>query len=296
MSISRITQVSISLGLFLTVLTDLPLSQGVYHLVKKGETLYRIAKTYGVDMDKIMEANLVGDPTRIKEGQKLLIPEANAVNGSPSATDSKETRVYHLVKKGQTLYQIAKIYGVPIDSLAEANLIGDPTQIKAGQSLSIPGVDNIQSLNLETFHVSMEKSTLRPSRGDFIWPLTGRVVSKFEVRNGVPYDGIDIAVPKEGTVKAAMSGVVLYSNNKQNGYGNMVIISHGGSIFTVYAHNSANLVREGERVRQGQTIARVGSKDHGAGAVLHFEIRINGKAIDPLDFLPGGVRMEAMNR
>jgi murein DD-endopeptidase MepM/ murein hydrolase activator NlpD len=285
MAISRITQASISLGLFLTVLTDLPLSQGIYHLVKKGETLYRIAKTYSVDMDKIMEANLIEDPTKIRAGQKLLIPDAKPPDDAASPeVGSNEMIVHHLVKKGETLYRIAKTYSVDMDKIMEANLIEDPTKIRAGQSLSVPAVDSI------------DKSTSKPDKESFIWPLTGRVISKFEVRNGVPYDGIDIAVSKEEAVKAAMSGVVLYSDNKQNGYGNMIIISHGGSVFTVYAHNSANLAREGQRVRRGEAIARIGSEDRAAGGVLHFEIRINGKAVDPLDFLPGIVRMEAMNR
>ena len=93
-----------------------------------------------------------------------------------------------------------------------------------------------------------------------------------------------------------MSGLVLYSDNRQNGYGNMIIISHGSNVFTVYAQNSANLVEEGDEVRQGHIIAKVGSRNQDSGSALHFEIRMDGKAVDPLDLLPGGTKMQASNR
>jgi len=283
MLISRISKTTIFLGLFLIILNYLSLGQGVYHTVRKGENLYRIAKAYGVAVDKLMDANFLRDPNKIIAGQDLLIPGARSSIDELLTPEPTEVGVYHTVRKGENLYRIAKAYGVPVDKLMDANFLRDPNKIIAGQDLLIP-----EEYDFQRFEPGSSPAS---EREDFIWPLKGKVVSKFEVRNGVPYEGIAIAVSKEEVVKAAMSGVVLYSDNGQSGYGNMVIISHGGNVFTVYANNSSNLVREGDQVRRGQAIARVGSRNGDSTLALHFEIRINRKAVDPLELLPGGAKM-----
>jgi murein DD-endopeptidase MepM/ murein hydrolase activator NlpD len=119
------------------------------------------------------------------------------------------------------------------------------------------------------------------------WPVDAPLSSPFGVRDGRPHLGIDLAVPEGTPVHAACDGVVAYAGAKLRGYGNLVILAHG-LLATVYAHNSALLVREGEKVLRGSLIARSGATGHVTAPHLHFEVRRDGKATDPLEYLPHG--------
>jgi murein DD-endopeptidase MepM/ murein hydrolase activator NlpD len=105
------------------------------------------------------------------------------------------------------------------------------------------------------------------------------------MRHGVMHDGIDIAAPAGTPVRAADDGVVLYSG-RLRGYGNVVILQHSGGYVTVYGHNERNLVREGDRVARGQDIAELGATGRASGPNLHFEIRYENQAQNPLAYLP----------
>jgi murein DD-endopeptidase MepM/ murein hydrolase activator NlpD len=124
------------------------------------------------------------------------------------------------------------------------------------------------------------------AEGVFIWPLTsGTLTSPFGPRRHSFHDGIDIGAPPGTPVRAARDGTVLYSATLR-GYGNVVIVEHAGNYATVYAHNEENLVRTGERVRKGQLVARVGRSGRTSGPNLHFEIRKDNVARNPIYFLP----------
>lgn len=123
-----------------------------------------------------------------------------------------------------------------------------------------------------------------PSSAGFVWPVNGVVVSGFGMRWGRMHEGIDIAASTGTPIRAAAAGTVIWSGWR-GGYGNAVIIDHGNALATVYAHASALLVTQGQRVSQGQTIALVGSTGNSSGPHLHFEVRVNGVAVDPLLYL-----------
>src|SRR5690606_32827006 len=112
--------------------------------------------------------------------------------------------------------------------------------------------------------------------GRFLWPVPHfyKVSSQFGPRGRRHHDGIDIPAPSGTPVVAVDHGVVVYSGNGIRGYGNMVVLNHGENVFTVYAHHKKNLVKKGERVKRGQTIAQVGNTGRSTGPHLHFEIRI----------------------
>jgi murein DD-endopeptidase MepM/ murein hydrolase activator NlpD len=99
------------------------------------------------------------------------------------------------------------------------------------------------------------------------------------------HQGVDISCPLGTSIKASSPGVVIYSGNTIKGYGNMVILRHSEEFVTVYAHNQVNLVEEGMSVERGQMIGKVGQTGRATGPHLHFEIRINNKAVDPLIYL-----------
>jgi len=123
-----------------------------------------------------------------------------------------------------------------------------------------------------------------PSASGFIWPVNGVVVSGFGMRWGRMHEGIDISASSGTPIWAAAAGTVIWSGWR-GGYGNCVVVDHGNGLATLYAHGSALLVGVGEHVSQGQTVALVGSTGNSSGPHLHFEVRVNGVAVDPLLYL-----------
>ena len=122
--------------------------------------------------------------------------------------------------------------------------------------------------------------------GAFKWPVPGskRISSFFGPRHGRHHDGIDIAA-KRGTSIIASAGGVIKHSGRMRGYGNVVVIRHPNGYHTVYAHNSKNIVRKGQKVSQGEVIAKVGSTGRSTGPHLHFEIRKNNKVSNPDKYL-----------
>ncbi|HJU48757.1 MAG TPA: peptidoglycan DD-metalloendopeptidase family protein [Gaiellaceae bacterium] len=123
-----------------------------------------------------------------------------------------------------------------------------------------------------------------PSASGFVWPVSGPVVSGFGMRWGRMHEGIDIAVGFGVPVHAAASGTVIQAG-WLGGYGNLVVIDHGNGLATAYAHNSSLAVSVGQSVSQGDVISYVGSTGHSSGPHVHFEVRVNGTAVDPLGYL-----------
>ncbi|HXF97814.1 MAG TPA: M23 family metallopeptidase, partial [Gaiellaceae bacterium] len=122
------------------------------------------------------------------------------------------------------------------------------------------------------------------SSAGFVWPVNGPVVSGFGMRAGRMHEGIDIAASTGTPIRAAAAGTVIHAG-WLGGYGNLVVLDHGNGLATAYAHASAILVSVGQRVAQGETIALVGSTGNSSGPHLHFEVRVNGAAVDPLAYL-----------
>jgi len=123
-----------------------------------------------------------------------------------------------------------------------------------------------------------------PSAAGFIWPVNGAVVSGFGMRWGRLHEGIDIAATTGTPIWAAAAGTVIHAG-WLGGYGNLVVVDHGNGLATAYAHASAILVSLGQQVSQGETVALVGSTGNSSGPHLHFEVRVNGVAVDPLLYL-----------
>lgn len=133
--------------------------------------------------------------------------------------------------------------------------------------------------------VTSPPTTRPPSTGQMIWPVNGVLTSRFGPRWGRMHNGIDIAAPTGTAIKAAAAGYVFYAG-WMGGYGNVVLIDHGGGLTTLYAHQSQIQTSVGQSVGQGTVIGRVGSTGQSTGPHLHFEVRTNGTPVDPLGFLP----------
>ena len=196
------------------------------------------------------------------------------------------TGVYHPVKKGETLWRICKTYDVALQEVAEINNIKDASQIEVSDKIFIPGATKVLRINVVKKETPGYDKSIVKQTGKYDWPVKGKIVSHFGIKDGRKYDGIDILVPLGTPVKAADAGKVIFSN-KLSGYGNLIIIQHGDKYTTIYAHNQANLVDEGKWIERGSIIAEAGnSHDRSASSTLHFQVRRNNKSRNPLFFLP----------
>jgi lipoprotein NlpD len=179
---------------------------------------------------------------------------------------------------------------VPVGRLAKVNHLADPSRLEVGQRLLIP--DTRQELPVDV--ITPQAANAGPPPQDrvpqgaaaFIWPITkGTITSGFGQRGLGFHDGIDIRAPVGAPVHAAQDGQVIYSDVLR-GYGNVIIVRHDQHLATVYAHNQVNRVREGQRVRRGEVIGRVGESGRTSAPSLHFEVRQDNIARNPLYFLP----------
>lgn len=230
------------------------------HTVQSGDTLSRIASKYGVTTAALRSANgLNSDMIRI--GQVLTIPQAGASSAtiaaaSPQGVDPIVTGSTGKVQGPQPAPDQPKPYVKP---KTEDSIITGSVDAKAPEATGI---------------------------GTFRWPVNGRVIAGFGAKKGSEAnDGIDISVPEGTAVKAAENGVVIYSGNELEGFGNLILVRHSNGYVSAYAHNRENEVKKGDQVRRGQVIARSGRTGNAPAPMLHFELRKDSKPVNPVDYL-----------
>ncbi|GAB4536324.1 MAG: hypothetical protein Kow0063_21660 [Anaerolineae bacterium] len=236
----------------------------VTYLVQPGDTLWNIALEFDLDVDTLRWSNpdLERNPDLLPVGMELVILPVPGV--------------YHTVQAGETVSSIAQRYGVAEADILNypLNKLDDPAALREGQHLVIP-------------HGRKElvRPTPQPSpESPFAWPLVGRITQPF-------YDGhraIDIGAPYGSPVYAARAGTVTRSGWARTGYGYTVIIDHGQGLVSLYSHMKGQWVQPGEWVERGQLIGEVGSTGNSSGPHVHFEVRVNGERVNPLDYLPPG--------
>ena len=204
---------------------------------------------------------------------------------------SRSTRKgYHTVRKGETLYSIAWQYGYDVRDLARWNRIRAPYTIYPQQKLRLKSP--VTSAAKKTAKPRVPKAS-KKQRADskytkkisWQWPTKGKIIGKYSARDSGK-KGLDIAGKKGQRVFAAAIGRVVYSGSGLRGYGKLIIIKHNDTYFSAYAHNNRLFVTEGKKVTKGQHIADMGSSA-AQRVMLHFEVRRNGKPVDPLRYLPG---------
>ena len=240
----------------------------VEHIVQTGETLSDIAKQYNIDVDTIAGVNSLTSVNKLSVGQKLKIL---TIKGA-----------LHVVKQGENLWDIAKSYKVDVDKIVATNNLADPEKLQLKQELVIPGAKQ-RTTTKSTTSKAIVSASGKLQRA-FSWPLRGRVSSTFGMRWGRMHEGIDIAVSTGTPVRAAAAGRVTYAG-WLGGYGYLVKVSHSGGVETRYGHNSRILVKVGQSVDVGQILARSGNTGNSTGPHVHFEIRKNGKAVNPSSYL-----------
>ena len=202
---------------------------------------------------------------------------------------------YYRVKKGDTLARIALDHGQAPRDVAQWNTAANPSfnpnVIEVGDLVLIrapAGSKPVKVADKKPANDKADEPAPEPSKPEIVaepgirlsWPAKGKVSAEFSETN----KGIDIAGKVGEPVLAASDGKVVYAGNSLRGYGNLVIVKHDNTYLTAYAHNSKLLVKEGDAVRKGQKIAEMGDTDT-SSAKLHFELRVNGKPVNPTPYL-----------
>ena len=199
---------------------------------------------------------------------------------------------FYRVRAGDTLFKVAFENGVDVDALAEWNRLADPDHILVGSILRLsapkpsPAARAVPAIKAAPEALPAEPTIpAKPEQGvpdRWSWPARGDLLAHFgEGMN----KGIDIAGSRGQSVQAAASGEVAYTGVGLRGYGKLIIIRHGKTLLSAYAHNARILVKEGQNVARGQIIGEMGDTDSDQ-VKLHFEIRESGKPVDPLNYLP----------
>jgi len=187
--------------------------------------------------------------------------------------------IYHEVERGETLWEISRIYDIELGQIAGANRLPDASKIEVGQLIFIPGAREAA--------VAAKRPGGRRPPESFVWPVTGSVVSYFgSTSNMARNKGIDIAAREGADVLASRGGKVTFVSERLKGYGKTVIIDHLDGFETVYAYNRQNFVTVDQRVEQGDIIAKAGKTGRADRPTLHFEIRKKHKPQNPFYYLP----------
>jgi lipoprotein NlpD len=252
-----------------------------YHQVQKGETLYAISRIYKLDYQQLAQWNQIAPPYKIEPGRKIKVSEPisgfksqdagehiDVASKLQSPSEPNKTSITGTSPQKNT---IAPLYYVPT--------LMDKPPYKA-QPLQPPS---------EKHPIVQEKKSIISIDNEFMlklnfkWPIKGKILKSFSKTNN---KGIDIAGELGQDVGATEAGKVVYSGQGLIGYGQLLIIKHNDLFLSAYANLSRLMVAEGYTIEKGQVIAKVGQAGSNKTA-LHFEIRKNGKPVNPLNFLPG---------
>ena len=248
------------------------------HVVRPGETLGGIAARAKVARVLIAEANGLQPPYGVRIGQELKIPRTRR----------------HVVLPGETGFAIAMQTGVPWDQIALANARQPSAPLEPGDELLIPtlvaprpaGQGAGPAATPAAAHPAAP-ATVPPASpaARFLWPVSGPIRRGYATGAGY-HDGLDIKAPAGTMVRAAAAGTVKFAGSETEQFGNLVVLDHGNGWFTAYGFLSRITVKPGAKVAAGERIGLVGETGLAKGTELHFEVRRDGKPVDPLDELP----------
>lgn len=251
----------------------------IYYTVQNGDTISTISRRFGITVNTILWANDLTAYSLIRAGDRLAILPYSGV--------------LYTVKKGDTLAKIAQTYDIDVAKIVSCNTLGN--SIKVGQKIVVPGARRIESAvavaekethsytGISVIKDLIKTPTVKISGNKMAWPTSGhRITQYFSWK----HNGIDIANKVGTPIYAADSGTVVIAQGGYNGgYGNTIVIDHGGGKRTRYGHASKLFVKVGDEVEKGENIAAMGSTGNSTGPHLHFEVLINKTRYNPLNYI-----------
>ncbi|MDX9995511.1 MAG: peptidoglycan DD-metalloendopeptidase family protein [Rhodocyclaceae bacterium] len=274
---------------------------GKFYTVKKGDTLYSIALDHGIEYRELAAWNNIDNPSRIRVGQQLRVASAEAAPAAPAG--SAEVRA---IETGGPVTARAldgspaavppapisasdRIKRAPVGGklpYSEENVALLKNREAAPVAVQSPASVATTVVPAEKPPVAAAPAAAAAGEIDWAWPAGGKIIATFDEGSapGVT-KGIDIAGKIGDPVLAAAAGKVIYVGSGLRGMGNFVVVRHTPAYLSVYAHNSRILVKEEQAVTRGQKIAELGNSDADQPK-LHFEVRHQGKPVDPLKYLP----------
>jgi murein DD-endopeptidase MepM/ murein hydrolase activator NlpD len=250
---------------------------GNVHVVSPGETLMAISRKYHVSLSSLAKANNIKPFTKVAIGDRITVPGRHVAPVRQAAAP----QVSRPAAKPEPR-QVAQRPTEPEKRVASAE--------PAAPVVTAPATESAHVATEGPVHQESAARAAEPtgSMPSFRWPVHGRIISAFGGKpNGAQNDGINLAVPEGTPVKAAEDGVVAYAGNELKGYGNLVLVRHSNGYVSAYANASELLVKRGDSVKRGQTIARAGQTGNVSSPQLHFEIRKGSTPVDPTKFLGG---------
>lgn len=259
-----------------TVISSSSKGEVTEYRVAEGDTVSSIAQKFGVSIDTIVWENNLKSVGSIKPKQILRI--------------LPETGVNHTVKRGETVYSIAKYYSVDpqniIDYPFNAFANDETFALNAGQNVLVPGGIKPKEIIIDTKVYATKSVAPIPGvvgEGNFMWPTNGMITQKYYWY----HPAVDIANHSNPPIVAAQGGTVVTAGWNAGGYGNYVVIDHGNGYQTLYAHmvTGSIVVKAGDRVKQGQKLGLMGSTGRSTGTHLHFEVKKGDTKLDPLTVL-----------
>ena len=257
-------------------------TSSITYTVQNGDTISGIARRFNLTASTILWENNLSVTSLIQPGDKLTILPTSGVS--------------HNVTSGQTLGQIASLYGVTSEQIMASNGITNPNQLRIGSRLVIPGgkqiaqgpstrqISNNTSKSLTAIRnlIPGPSSSVIPAGNRMAWPTTGHNITQYFSWR---HTGVDIANHIGTPIYAADNGTITTVGWNSGGYGNQIIVNHGGGKTTRYAHLSAFGVNIGQKVSKGQYIGAMGSTGRSTGPHLHFEVILNGRVVNPLNYV-----------
>ncbi len=327
--------------------------------VVSGDTLYGLSRKHGVSVAELMSTNRLSD-SKLSIGQTLVLPASSSAGTSRTYQASKTRRpslpresvassqgvtppstwgADYTVRPGDSLYKIARRYGVRTSELQTYNGITDPRRVMPGTVLRVPGGTGAAATStvasaprtktqrpsvmgagkeyaaltdarrvsdarpspatkgVRTVTIApprITKTSVKPAASDgagqagqLLWPVRGKVIANFGKRaDGTHNDGVNFAVPKGTDVRAAEDGVVAYAGSELRSYGNLILLRHDNGWVTAYAHNEKLMVGRGDKVKRGQVIAKSGASGQVSEPQVHFELRqTSKKPVDPIPYM-----------
>jgi murein DD-endopeptidase MepM/ murein hydrolase activator NlpD len=305
-----------------------PISDGAYHRLAPGESLWTVARTYDVKIETLLARNKLSADAMggLRIGQAIIVPGITERQVKAAEPSKAPKGFSHEVQPGETIWDLARGFRVAVSEIMAANGLNEDeaSNIRDGKRLFIPGVERVasgkarrpvsarernylslaQRLGLGSvraagalLHGRVEARWIQAANrvgsfpGTLRWPVArGSYVRGYGSGQGGYHKAMDIMGKMGSNVRAAAPGIVGYAGDDISGFGNMVMVVHPGGWVTLYAHNSVNFVTAGQPVDRGDILAEVGSTGRSMGPHVHFELIQGNNNCDPAPLLRPGVR------